>query len=383
MRADRFPLSYDECCERFRWTAALAGLTTSAHRIDARGPAGQDLTIDVVVLGAQRPGRALLVLAGVHGDEGFSSSELQCEAIDRWTTVDERTGSTVADRWPDDVGVVLVHGVNPWGMAMWRRQNESNVDLNRNWDRDARTPELNAGYEQLHDVLCPGPGRPPDADSFLARTREMIEQHGYAWVKAAVTDGQYTHPDGLYFGGDRTEQSTMLLGDVVADLLREAAEVLVVDLHTGHGERGTYTLLSDAPAGTAADRWLRDAFDDTRIETTGEPGSASAPRRGQLARGLHDVCPAAEWRSVTMELGTCSDTRMILAERSEHWVHLHGDRDDPDHARLVWEHRCCSTPDDANWEASARVHGRTVLDAALTAVAFGSPSTGAGARSGS
>jgi Protein of unknown function (DUF2817) len=368
VRAGRFPLTYDECRERFRWTAASAGATTSAHRIDARGPVGQELTIDVTCIGSHRPSRALLVLAGVHGDEGFSGSVLQCDAIERWASPHAATGVAPLSTWPDDVGVVLVHGVNPWGMAMWRRQNESNVDLNRNWDRSGRSVIANAGYEQLHDVLCPGPPAPPDADTFLSRTRALIDRHGYPWVKAAVTEGQYSHPDGLYFGGDRDEQSTLLLGQIVADRLGAATNVLVVDLHTGHGDYGTYTLLSDAPAGSVADRWLRDVFDGERVESTGEPGTTASAKPGQLARGLNDVCSQAVWRTTTMEVGTCSDTRMILAERAEHWVHLHGDRNDPEHARLIWDHRCCSTPDDPDWESLAREHGRTVLDAAVAGV---------------
>jgi hypothetical protein len=59
---------------------------------------------------------------------------------------------------------------------------------------------------------------------------------------------------------------------------------------------------------------------------------------------------------------------MILNERAEHWVHFHGDRTDPEHARIVWEHRCGSTPDDPEWERFARSHGMEVLDAAHAAV---------------
>ena len=114
-----------------------------------------------------------MVLTGVHGDEGLSSSTLLCDAIGRWV-------SDGADPdLPDDAAVLMVHAVNPWGMTFWRRQNESNVDLNRNWGRDERTGESNR-----------------------------------------------------------------MLARVVGDRLGGADEVLVVDLHTGHGDFGTYTMLS-------------------------------------------------------------------------------------------------------------------------------------------
>ena len=363
VRPDRFPLTYDECRDRFRWTVTNAGLRYEPFAIAARGPVGQQLTIDVTSFGAERPRRALLVLAGVHGDEGFSSSTLMCDAIDRWVTdgADEALG-------PDDA-VVMIHGVNPWGMAYWRRQNESNVDLNRNWGRDERRDvPANIGYVALHQVLVPGGAAPPTPESLLNVTRAMIDEHGYQWVKSAVSSCQYSHPDGLYFGGDRTEESNRRLAEIVEPRLAGADDVLVVDLHTGHGSFGTYTLLSHVPEHHPDDAWLRGVFDAERIECTSAPDATTGPKRGQIASGLGSLVPGATWRTVTMELGTVSDTRMILNERAEHWVHFHGDRTDPEHARIVWEHRCGSTPDDPEWERLARSHGMEVLDAAHAAV---------------
>lgn len=361
MRADRFPLTYDECRERFRWTCRAARLTFSAHPITARGEHGQQLTIDVTSFGATDARRALVVLAGVHGDEGFSSSTLMCDAIDRWVADGSDPGLA------EDAAVLMVHAVNPWGMTYWRRQNESNVDLNRNWGRDDRT-ELphNVGYDILHPVLVPGGDELPTPESLLDVTRALVEEHGYSWVKSAVSEGQYSHPDGLYFGGDRTEESNRILAAVVGDRLAGAEEVLVVDLHTGHGAFGTYTLLSHVTEDHPDDAWLRRVFDADRIECTSSADATTGPKHGQIASGLGSVVPGATWRTVTMELGTISDTRMIVNERAEHWVHFHGDRSDPDHARAVWDHRCGSTPDDPEWECSARDHGVAVLDAART-----------------
>ncbi len=362
MRPERFPLTYDECRERFRWTCRAAGLEFAAHPIVATGEHGQELTIDVTSFGATRPRRALLVLAGVHGDEGFSSSTLMCDAIERWVI----DGSD--PDLPDDAAVLLVHAVNPWGMTYWRRQNESNVDLNRNWARDERSdvPD-NPGYEVLHSALVPAGDEPPTAESLLEVTRALIAEHGYQWVKSAVSEGQYSHPDGLYFGGDRTEESNQILARVVGERLAGTEEVLVLDLHTGHGEFGTYTLLSHVAEDHPDDAWLRRIFDADRIERTAAPEATTGPKHGQIAVGLAEVVPDAVWRTVTMELGTISDTRMIINERAEHWVHLHGDRSNPAHARIVWDHRCGSTPDDPDWERSARIHGVAVLDAARRA----------------
>ncbi len=182
-----------------------------------------------------------------------------------------------------DVAVVMVHAVNPWGMSYWRRQNESNVDLNRNWGRDERTvvPE-NAGYDILHPALVPGGDQLPSPDSLFEVTRSLIDQHGYAWVKSAVSEGQFRHPDGLYFGGDRTEESNLVLARVLAERLAGVDDVLVVDLHTGHGEFGSYTLLSHVPEGHPDDGWLRSVFDGDRIECTSSAGATTGPSTARL-----------------------------------------------------------------------------------------------------
>ncbi|CAN5834169.1 MAG: DUF2817 domain-containing protein [Ilumatobacteraceae bacterium] len=347
------PLTYDECRARFR---RVAGAAHESHPIEARGPDGAALTIDVARAGDPAARRVLVVLSGVHGVEGFAPSAIQCELL----------GYPV----PPGVRLVVVHAINPWGMTWYRRQNESNVDLNRNWARDRVEPPANPGYAELHDLLVPGGDEPPSAESFINGMRMLRERHGLAWLRAAISGGQYSHPDGLYFGGGREEVSTRLLRSIAETHLSTAELVVTVDLHTGHGAFGTCTLLSHDVAGTAGDAWLRRWFSAERIEATaGNPDATAVPKVGQLARGLAQLLPAAQYHDVTFELGTVRETRMILAERAEHWVHRHGDRDDPAHAAAVWEHRICSTPDDPGWERSALEHGRRVLDQALSAVA--------------
>ena len=131
------PLTYDECRARFRQAAARAGFDTEAHPIAAHGPEGQTLTIESLLVGADKPRRALIVMSGLHGVEGFIGSALQCDLL----------GRLDAAALPADMAVLLLHAVNPWGMAWWRRQNESNVDLNRNWRRDHSTPLHNDAYD--------------------------------------------------------------------------------------------------------------------------------------------------------------------------------------------------------------------------------------------
>lgn len=58
--------------------------------------------------------------------------------------------------------------------------------------------------------------------------------------------------------------SNRILAEIVDDRLAGADEVLVVDLHTGHGEYGTVTTLSHVPEDHPDVAWLRGVFGSGR-----------------------------------------------------------------------------------------------------------------------
>ncbi len=360
MRFARLPLTYDECRARFRRAATAAGLVVDSHGIAARGPDGQQLTIDVVAFGARRPRRALLLLSGVHGVEGFIGSALQCDLVGRLDPT----------QLPGDMAVVVVHAVNPWGMAWWRRQNESNVDLNRNWRRDDQTLAHNDAYDLIHPLACPDTADLPTVEGLFASAGRLVSERGVAWVRDGITSGQYRHPDGLHYGGDRTEESTAVVERLVTERLSSARRVLTIDIHTGHGPRGEITFLSDQAPGSPQDEFLATRFGLARVEATVDnPEATTGTKSGQMANGIRQLLDGAVCFASSMEIGTARDDEQLVATYQEQWVHRHGDRDDPDHFAVIWAYRCCFTPDDAEWESQAMTAGRVQLTNAVSAVA--------------
>jgi predicted deacylase len=355
----RLPLTYDECRARFERAAVIAGTPLERHPVTARGPAGQELTVDVAGLGPDDARRLLVILSGVHGVEGFIGSALQCDLLERFD----------ATAVSPDVGVLVIHAVNPWGMAWSRRQNESNVDLNRNWLRSDLDPVHNDAYDEVHHVACPATPTMPDVDAVLATAADVVAERGLGWVRDAITAGQYRHPDGLHYGGERTEESNRILETVVADRVDRRERVLVVDLHTGHGPRGEITLLSDQPPGSPQHRFFTRNFPDTAVEATvGNAEATTGPKSGQIANGIRARFPDGHCWSTSAEIGTASDLEQLAATYRSHWVHLHGDRGDPSHAAAIRDYRNCFTPDDPAWERAAFAGGRALLDAALVAI---------------
>ena len=355
MRLDRLPLTYAESRARFLRAAVGAGVEPGSRAIAASGPDGARLWIDTVAVGATAPRRALCVLSGVHGVEGFVGSALQCDLLDRLEPA----------ALPEDMAVVLVHAVNPWGMAWSRRQNESNVDLNRNWRRDEGISSHNDGYDEVHALACPDTPTMPSVDDLVADALALVARRGEQWVRDAITGGQYRHPDGLHFGGERTEESNRVLEAVVAERLAGLEELLLLDLHTGDGPRGAVTHLCGTGPGSPSDRLLRRAFGDDAVRTSTGPG------RGRIAPGVLSLAAPVRGHCTTMELGTATDEEQLVATYREQWVHRHGDRSRPEHAAAVWAYRGCFTPDDPEWERTVLPLGARHLDAAVAAVAAG------------
>ena len=310
-------------------------------------------------MGAGRPRRALTLLSGVHGVEGFVNSQLQTLLLER---LDPAT-------LPDDVAVVVIHAVNPWGMAWWRRQNESNVDLNRNWRRSDSEPVHNDAYDIVHPFACPDTPELPSVEALMVDALTLVAEHGETWVRDAITVGQFRHPDGLHYGGVRTEASNAIVEDIVRTKLAGAERSLALDLHTGHGPSGEITLLSDQAPGTAQDRFLRQHFGADRVmATVANPDADTPAKTGQIAAGFADLLDGTVHHATAAEFGTAPDLEQLSATYLDTWVQRHGDRSDPEHAAVIWAYRSCFTPPDRAWETTCLQAGAALLDAAVDAV---------------
>ena len=115
-----FSHDYREARNRFVAAARQAGADLSHLELQAR-QTGRGLCTDIAWLGSKSPRRALLTVSGVHGVEGFAGSAVQLAALHNLPALQ------------DDTALVMIHVLNPYGMANLRRFNDNNVDLNRNF----------------------------------------------------------------------------------------------------------------------------------------------------------------------------------------------------------------------------------------------------------
>lgn len=349
----RLPDSYTEGADRFRVAAEKAGAVTERHDHSLFGPEGELLAIDVACLGREGA-PALLVLSGTHGVEGFAGSACQVAWLE--------TGG-VARAAAAGVAVVLVHALNPYGFAWIRRVNEDNVDLNRNGvDFTEPLPE-NPGYEELADALVPERWDQETQDVTTARILDYAGRHGFPALQAAVSGGQFRHPNGLFYGGRAPSWSHGVLRAVVDRHLAGRPRVAVVDLHTGLGPFGVGELLGPRPA-TAA--WERARAWYAELTTPGEGDSVSAAIHGDVldvvGRWLPDT---TEYTEVAIEWGTVDVVEVLQALRADAWLHAYGDPTGADGPPVKAALRAAFAPDDEDWSRLVGLRCQQVVEQAV------------------
>ena len=346
-----FTPDYSTARTRFRDAVGRAGGRLTALPLTTAGPAGEDLTIDIAWFGAEKPRRAFVHSSGVHGVEAFAGSAIQLQWLDDGIP-----------EVPMDSAIVLLHVVNPHGMAWLRRVNEHNVDLNRNLLGPGEAYEgAPDGYAELDSFL--NPSSPPSIDLFYLRAAWLIVRVGVPVLRQTIAGGQYINPKGLFFGGSTLEEGPRKIQQFVRERLADVLHLVVVDVHTGLGPFGVDTLLVHAgDEGT-------DMFARMR-ETFGDRVSSMDPERGPAYRikGASDTMypralPDADVFFVAQEFGTSNVVQVVRALRAENRWHHYGDGS-LDHPT---KHNLLRTfvPEDASWRSRVLERGRVVTGQAL------------------
>ncbi|MGE0796807.1 MAG: DUF2817 domain-containing protein [Lautropia sp.] len=233
---DVFSATYDEARKRF---LAAVGRST-AYLCSSKGPAGEDLFTDAAYFGDPDARKVLVLISGTHGPEGYCGSAAQLAFL--------RAG--LAGKLRASTGVLMIHALNCYGFAWDRRVTAEGCDLNRNFIDFTQPVPPNPGYEELADVLVPE----DRSEEGLTRTRQSLAAYrarvGDQALKAARSQGQYTHPTGLFYGGSGPTNARRTLERIAGDhRLADRERVIVIDYHTGLGPYGYGELQCEQVSG--------------------------------------------------------------------------------------------------------------------------------------
>lgn len=266
-----------------------------------------NLSIDILYVESLSEKQRLLVLSsGVHGAEGYVGSAVQRMFLDKFLT----------EKLLQNTGVLLVHAVNPHGFRHCRRVNQNNVDLNRNCIADPKDHVTESGdYSSVTGLLNPEP--PVNLSSAGHRLFPLwVIGHTVRMTKTrfrqGVMGGQYDHPQGIVYGGRELEPQIRKLGDKLKPYLEAYPLVMNIDLHTGHGGRGTLHLLGKP--GTKQDKRdrLEQVFEGHEIDWPNDPGKKGFYKvKGDFSSYLGTLIDERTYLPMTFEYGTMNSATSL------------------------------------------------------------------------
>jgi predicted deacylase len=198
----------------------------------------KECTTDIIIARPKEKQHLLMITTGQHGIEGYAGGAfLQLLAREYLDKLD-----------PEQTGLVLVHAINPWGMANYRRVDQDNIDLNRNFITDwSQLKDSNKDYPRLRFFIEPGKlGKKKGRAAYYFRFIRALALAGSGGIKRALTLGQYGYDKGLYYGGTQHQPISRWLIDLYNEVLREYKHVLHVDIHTGYGPAKRMTIVNSA-----------------------------------------------------------------------------------------------------------------------------------------
>jgi hypothetical protein len=351
---DHFPQDYRQGREAFVAAAEAAGfgVTTRVHP-KTHGADGKPLFLDVASAGSRAAKRALLLISGTHGVEGYFGSGVQTGLL--------RQG--LGRHLPAGAKLVLLHALNPFGFSWNRRVNEHNADINRNFVDHAHPP-ANDAYDSLADAIAPRTISPIAMKKANARLSAFAERHGPFALQEAISRGQYHHPDGLYFGGTQESWSAAMLKDVFREELRDVEELVAIDFHTGLGDPAAPEMMTEDMPGTPAYSRAKKIWGDlVRSSEAGE--SVSAPLCGTIDSAVGLWMRGKALTFAALEVGTQSLRDVFDALRLDNWLHAHGRLDHQKAKTIKKKIRAAFYPDTDEWKRKVWKSAENAVERAL------------------
>lgn len=354
-----FSESYGEARGKFVDAARGAGATVFEYRQPAlKGPHGEALCLDVAVAGPADAERVLVAGCGTHGIEGYAGSAAQTA----WLL------EGGAKRLPRKTAMVLFHAHNPWGFAHKARGTDENVDLNRNFVDHARPYPPNPGYAEVHSIVTPAEWSDASVAAIFRGLDAYRQKVGEKAFSTAFNGGQYSHADGVYFGGQREQWANYAFRHAVAKHVAHAKRAAIIDLHTGIGPWMEHIYLCFHPEGSPARKRARDWWGERAVNLAGVTHKALADYQGVLTDAFAALLPKAEVTCIVVEFGTLKREEVQRANMAGRWLRYHGEQN-PALARRVHEQFCAAFyPPDPQWRAAVLEQSREFFERGIRGI---------------
>lgn len=318
-----FPKDYSDAKKQFR--QRLAGAAQHGQW-QVPSKTETDLFVDHVYYPptGKKPETLFIIFSGVHGAESYAGHGIQMMILDEILPK--------ADR--NQVGFFVVHSLNPYGFKRHQRCTEPGVNINRNCSTgESLFKTQNPGALDLSSRFVP---KNPVSSLQSELIRKMRREGQNVWFDEVTMDqfvktagsGQYVSREGLEFGGFEPEPQIKALTARLREIMPKYRDIVLLDLHTGLGDRARLHLLTGDPTACinpdlfrllldpGADRALYD-FTANDVEGFYPTYGATNDLIAELATENQRVC------ALTMEFGTLGHSLDAQLQSMNQWVLEH------------------------------------------------------------
>lgn len=356
---DYYAATYADARATFLAACLRAGVNVDSYRNPLKGPEGESLFTDVALVGDPDAEQVVAITSATHGVEGFAGSAIQVGLL-----LDDAAPKPAAG-----TALLLVHAINPWGMAWLRRENEDGVDLNRNFvDHEGGNYPENDLFEELVEHLVPAQWNDDAWERYKATLERLNQRYGEVPVRKAMHKGQYRHPDSVHYGGDRATWSSRTLSKICARYLEHARRAVLIDVHTGLGPYGYGELMTPSKPGEPVYDLFHDWYGD-QVHSTTAGSSAYAGSKGSILAGFRPPLEHLAWAAIGLEFGTREREHMRRCMLANTWLHARGELDSDLGRRIKREVKDASYPDETAWKQQVWERGLEVTRTALSRIA--------------
>jgi hypothetical protein len=181
-------------------------------------------------------------------------------------------------------------------------------------------------------------------------------------LKQAVVEGQFAYPKGIFFGGHKPAQSTVILQNNLRSWIR-GSRVVHLDFHTGLGKRGRYKLLIPKQRSRFLSKYSA-VFGADKVEVIGSGAGVAYGVRGDLGRYLTITARDVDYHLLFAEFGTYPGLRVLQALRKENQAHFYTNETSAARQRSKAELLEAFCPTSPRWRASVLRQGVELIRSA-------------------
>lgn len=264
----------------------------------------QNYFIDGIYLPAKEKTNSLVILTtGIHGLEGFWGNAFLSFFINNLLSSIDNS----------EIGFLIICNINPFGMDKLRRYTENSVDLNRNMATNIELfKSQNKSFERLYDYLTPNSklniSYCNDKLFFLSTIWKSII-YGSSSIREAAVRGQYTNPEGIYFGGTKYEDNVIFLDSIISEKVKNYSGIYSISFHTAYGERGRVHYWGTQSKDTALINLVKNIYSGIPLDFSDSPDfySLSGDFESMLESKYH---PNKLCLTMTYEAGTLNSQNL-------------------------------------------------------------------------